>query len=271
MLERQNAALRTQVSTMDAEQRVQDTAARDGLVMPSAGGPSLPEGRDGERGRRRAPDHAAREAPRDSGGVRTEGPPGRQRRCRPRPSPQRRPRHRPRRPQPAAPTATAPAATAATATAATPPVAPATGAAAANHDAAALAVPLLDRRIGLLFAVFLVLLGAAFARALYFGTIRGSALAQVADDPAGRHGRRARPPRHDHRPQRRRARRERAVRDDHRQPAPHRGRSRRPRSLAPLLGHGGGRRPAGDHQARQRATSYVRRQVPGVAPTGSPG
>jgi cell division protein FtsI/penicillin-binding protein 2 len=41
-------------------------------------------------------------------------------------------------------------------------------------------MPLLDRRIGLLFAVFLVLLAAAFARALYFGTIKGSALAQVA-------------------------------------------------------------------------------------------
>jgi hypothetical protein len=37
VLERQNAALRTQVSTMDADQRVQDAAAKDGLVMPSAG------------------------------------------------------------------------------------------------------------------------------------------------------------------------------------------------------------------------------------------
>ncbi len=36
-LERQNAALRTQVSRMDAGQRVQDAAARQGLVMPSAG------------------------------------------------------------------------------------------------------------------------------------------------------------------------------------------------------------------------------------------
>ncbi|MCW2997938.1 MAG: hypothetical protein JWN65_1487, partial [Solirubrobacterales bacterium] len=36
-LERQNAALRTQVSKMDAGQRVQDAAARQGLVMPSAG------------------------------------------------------------------------------------------------------------------------------------------------------------------------------------------------------------------------------------------
>jgi cell division protein FtsI/penicillin-binding protein 2 len=41
-------------------------------------------------------------------------------------------------------------------------------------------MPLLDRRIGLLFAVFLVLLSAAFARALYFGTIRGGSLAQAA-------------------------------------------------------------------------------------------
>jgi cell division protein FtsI (penicillin-binding protein 3) len=46
----------------------------------------------------------------------------------------------------------------------------------------------LDRRIGLLFAVFLCLLGAGFARALYLGTIKGSSLAraattqQVADD-----------------------------------------------------------------------------------------
>jgi hypothetical protein len=36
-LERQNAALRTQVSKMDAGQRVQDAASRQGLVMPSAG------------------------------------------------------------------------------------------------------------------------------------------------------------------------------------------------------------------------------------------
>ena len=41
-------------------------------------------------------------------------------------------------------------------------------------------MPLLERRIGLLFAVFLMLLVVAFARALYFGTIRGDALAQVA-------------------------------------------------------------------------------------------
>lgn len=46
----------------------------------------------------------------------------------------------------------------------------------------------IDRRIGLLFAVFLCLLGAGFARALYLGTIKGSTLAkaattqQVADD-----------------------------------------------------------------------------------------
>lgn len=46
----------------------------------------------------------------------------------------------------------------------------------------------LDRRIGLLFAVFLCLLGLGFARALYLGTIKGPALAkaantqQVADD-----------------------------------------------------------------------------------------
>jgi hypothetical protein len=37
VLEVQNAALRTQNSTMDADQRVQDAAARGGLVMPSAG------------------------------------------------------------------------------------------------------------------------------------------------------------------------------------------------------------------------------------------
>jgi cell division protein FtsI (penicillin-binding protein 3) len=41
-------------------------------------------------------------------------------------------------------------------------------------------VPLLDRRIGLLFAVFLALLGLAFARALYFGTVKGDALAKAA-------------------------------------------------------------------------------------------
>jgi cell division protein FtsI (penicillin-binding protein 3) len=41
-------------------------------------------------------------------------------------------------------------------------------------------VQVLDRRIGLLFALFLLLISAAFLRALYFGTIRGSALAQVA-------------------------------------------------------------------------------------------
>lgn len=39
----------------------------------------------------------------------------------------------------------------------------------------------LDRRIGLLFAVFLVLLSAAFARALYFGTIRGGSLERAAN------------------------------------------------------------------------------------------
>lgn len=38
----------------------------------------------------------------------------------------------------------------------------------------------LDRRIGLLFAVFLALLSIAFARALYFGTVRGGALTRVA-------------------------------------------------------------------------------------------
>lgn len=37
VLERQNAALQTQVSEMDAGQRVQDVAAQRGLVMPAAG------------------------------------------------------------------------------------------------------------------------------------------------------------------------------------------------------------------------------------------
>ncbi|UTI63172.1 penicillin-binding protein 2 [Paraconexibacter antarcticus] len=39
---------------------------------------------------------------------------------------------------------------------------------------------LLDRRIGLLFAAFLLLLVLAFGRALYFGTVRGGALTRVA-------------------------------------------------------------------------------------------
>lgn len=37
VLERQNSALQTQVSEMDAGQRVQDVAAQQGLVMPAAG------------------------------------------------------------------------------------------------------------------------------------------------------------------------------------------------------------------------------------------
>jgi cell division protein FtsI (penicillin-binding protein 3) len=41
-------------------------------------------------------------------------------------------------------------------------------------------MPLLDRRIGLLFAVFLAFLGSALARALYIGTIKGDALAKAA-------------------------------------------------------------------------------------------
>ncbi|WP_354701820.1 putative peptidoglycan D,D-transpeptidase PenA [Paraconexibacter sp. AEG42_29] len=41
-------------------------------------------------------------------------------------------------------------------------------------------MPLLDRRIGLLFLCFLILISLAFARALYFGTVKGSALGQVA-------------------------------------------------------------------------------------------
>lgn len=41
-------------------------------------------------------------------------------------------------------------------------------------------MPLLDRRIGLLFAVFLTFLGLAFVRALYFGTVRGEALTRAA-------------------------------------------------------------------------------------------
>jgi len=40
---------------------------------------------------------------------------------------------------------------------------------------------LVDRRIGLLFAGFLVLLSAAFARALYLGTIEGDSLARAAN------------------------------------------------------------------------------------------
>lgn len=39
---------------------------------------------------------------------------------------------------------------------------------------------LVDRRIGLLFAVFLLLLGSAFARAVYLGTIKGGNLARAA-------------------------------------------------------------------------------------------
>lgn len=40
---------------------------------------------------------------------------------------------------------------------------------------------LVDRRIGLLFAVFLLALGAASARALWFGTVKGGTLAQAAN------------------------------------------------------------------------------------------
>ncbi len=40
---------------------------------------------------------------------------------------------------------------------------------------------LVDRRIGLLFACFLLLLGSAFARALYLGTVKGGNLARAAD------------------------------------------------------------------------------------------
>ena len=36
-LERQNAALSTQLSRMDGDRRVQDAAVREGLIMPSAG------------------------------------------------------------------------------------------------------------------------------------------------------------------------------------------------------------------------------------------
>lgn len=40
---------------------------------------------------------------------------------------------------------------------------------------------LVDRRIGLLFAIFLALLGLAFTRALYLGTFKGGALARAAN------------------------------------------------------------------------------------------
>ena len=69
-----------------------------------------------------------------------------------------------------------------------------------------LAVRLVERRIGLLFALFLALLALAAVRAAWLGTVKAGELGaarvsqQVEDLDVPR------PPRHDHRPQRRRAR-----------------------------------------------------------------
>ena len=93
------------------------------------------------------------------------------------------------------------------AAAAPPPTRPATAATAA----ADVAVPvelggLVDRRIGLLFAVFLVMLLLAGGRASWLGLVKADTLQGGRDHAAGARPRRARAPRHDHRRARQRAR-----------------------------------------------------------------
>ena len=127
----------------------------------------------------------------------------------------------------------------------------------------------IERRIGLLFAVFLALLVLAGARAAWLGTCKGDSLASAAATQQVARRSRPRAPRHDHRPQRRRARRLRARRRRLRHALPRQGPRPRAARLAPLLGKPRRRRSRSSGPARHR----VRLPAPGAprarTPTGS--
>ena len=121
---------------------------------------------------------------------------------------------------------------------------------------------LIERRIGLLFAVFLSLLVIGAGKAAWLGVVKAGHAQAGRRHPAGGRPGRARPPRRDHRPQRHRARRLPAGDDDRRHAVPGQGRRRAsPRGSPALLD-----KPEDEilRQLARRDTGfvYVARHVP---------
>ena len=205
-LERQNADLRATVSQLSSEERIQREAADMGLIMPPAGDVRyLALARRARRRRRgpraimRAPTPVAEQTAAATAAPASRTPAHGRRRPTPPPQaaqPQAAGRSRGARPQPTAAAAQPQAAGRAAAGPAAgrpqPAAADRRGPAAAGRrphrrpvrqshpGRVSSRVALIPRRIGLLFAVFLVLLALAAVRATWLGTVKGSTLRNAA-------------------------------------------------------------------------------------------
>ena len=277
-LERQNADLEAAIARLTATDRIQTGAAGARDADAARGRRRLPERRAAGRLARRAPHAAAVRRGRRAAG---------QRRGRARLARRRRARAvAGRRPAPTAPATRR-------ATAATPDAARPAGRARRragrpgrrrrrppDHDRAdddvadvarrrrgrapGLAVGLIERRIGLLFAVFLVMLLLAGARAGWLGVVRAERAAGGRRHAAeGRHHR-ARAARHDHRRQRHRARRLAARADDRRDAVP---RSRTPAAAAAKLAERARRRTRTSCSSSSRGATPASSTSPARCPT----